>query len=71
MQTHTRFCCLCVGAFPPSSGIIILGLMLQTHGSPHSLSVILALVGIGFTSINIFGGQTHNAMHVSLTTRVQ
>jgi NAD(P) transhydrogenase subunit alpha len=38
------------------SGIIILGLMLQTHGSPHSTSVILALVGIAFAAINIFGG---------------
>lgn len=38
------------------SGIIILGLMLQTNGKPESLGVILALTGIGFTAVNVFGG---------------
>ena len=38
------------------SGIIILGLMLQTSGKADSMGVILALIGIGFTSVNIFGG---------------
>jgi NAD(P) transhydrogenase subunit alpha len=41
------------------SGIIILGLMLQTSagsGRADSVSVILALVGVGFASVNILGG---------------
>ena len=38
------------------SGIIILGLMLQTSGRADSVSVVLALVGIGFATVNICGG---------------